>query len=152
MYYGDSKSSWANISDLYDRYGEEFIDKLSIRRNFNETIQEYIADESSENKTRVQTLALCDARDMILSILSRHFSNLTRLDNQIFHGIKSWHIKFTIDLLKKGGDCKGCKKDFEKFLESNKICSGTECLKKNSTFISATEAHFKCEVRSKCCE
>lgn len=146
----DSNSSWANINDLYDRYGEEFIDKLSIRRNFNEVIQEYVADESIENKTRVQSLALCDARDMILSMLSPNFSNLKELDIKKFHAVKLWHIKFTIELLKQGGDCATCKAEFEDFIKSNKICSDTICLSKKTTFISATKAVFDCEIKSGC--
>ena len=153
MYCSESNSSWATIGDLYDRFGEEFVDKLSIRRKYDEQIQEYIADESKESKTRVQTLALCDAKDHVLAVLSKKFSDVEKLDTQNFHGIKSWHIKFTIALLKKGGDCKGCKEDFEEFVASNKICSDSTCLTKVSTFISATKARFKCEeLGGRCCD
>lgn len=153
MYYcSNEKSSWANINDLYDRYGEEFVDKLSIRRNWDSTISEYIADESKESKTRVQTLALCDSRDIIISKLRNRYSNIHLLDNDSFHGIKHWHIKLTIELLKQGGDCKDCKNELDKFLDENKICSEKECLKKITTFISATKAVFKCEPRGGCCD
>lgn len=150
-YCHNEKTSWANINDLYDRYGEEFVDKLSIRRKWDEDLGEYIADENKASMTRVQSIALCDARSLIMSLLSQKYSNLSVLDNDNFRGIKHWHIKFTIDLLKQGGDCQGCKEGFLEFLEQNQVCSESGCLDRKRTFISATKAEFKCEPRGNCC-
>lgn len=145
------QNSWANISDLYDRFGEEFVDKLSIRRSWNDEIQDYVADESKTNMTRVQILALEDAKALIKEKLSRCFNNISNLDKHVFGSVKQMHIKLTIETLKSGGDCRGCEcvSSIDDLCQG--VCDNGKCLEKKSTFISVSKAKFKCEGSCGCC-
>ena len=144
----DETSTWADVGDLRERFGDEYIDKLATRRNFDSARGEYLSDETSTNRLRVITLALCDARELILRKLSCLYKNLYVLDKHFFHGIKQWHIKLAIETLKAGGDCSscGCIADLDKYLECGRICAddGT-CLESLKTFISVTSQKFPCE-------
>ena len=155
MYYcSDEQTSWANIDDLYNRFGEEFVDKLSIRRVYNTEVESYVADETKEGFTKVQILALCDAKALILEKLSCKFSGLKSLDTNIFPAIKQWHIKLTIEALKIGGDCRSCVcvEDLNKFIDCGSICNDKgECLVSKKTFIKVSHAHFECECKSAGC-
>lgn len=148
-----NKNSWATICDLYDRYGEEFVDKLSIRRNWDDSVSDYVADESKESMTRVQLLALDDARSILKEKISIFFLKLNLLDKYEFNSIKQWHIKLTIEALKKGGDCRGCDclSDFDEFLKGP-ICNDNFCLERKGTFFSISKANFKCDrCKGSCC-
>lgn len=152
-YCSDEKTSWASISDIYDRYGDEFVDKLSIRRKYDTEVQSYVADETKEGLFKVQMLALCDAKDLILEKLSCKFSSLELLDTNNFPSIKQWHIRLTVETLKAGGDCRACAciEDLNKFVDCNSICDDTGvCLKSKKTFISASTPVFKCECKGGC--
>lgn len=155
MYYCDSEtSSWATIDDLYARYGEEFIDKLSIRRYYDTEVGSYIADETKEGFFKVQSLALCDAKALILEKLSCKFSSLKQLDTTSFSAIKQWHIKVTIETLKAGGDCRACAcmEDLVKFTECSSICNDDGiCLPSKKTFINVFRDPFECGCESKGC-
>lgn len=147
-YPGNSSSSWATIRDLYDRYGEEYVDKLAIRRNWNETAGSYVSDESREGKFRVICLALEDSKALIRRKLLCKYTSIEGLDSANFLGIKQWHIKLTIETLKIGGDCTSCEcnADLDKFIDCNSICTEDGvCLTSNKTFMVATVAHYPCE-------
>lgn len=153
-----SESTWATEEDLYSRYGDEFIDKLAIRRNWDEDEQQYVADESDEAKEAVIALALCDAQNLIIQKLSCLYSNVDILNEYLFGALKQWHIRLTIETLKNNGDCMGCScvVDLDKYIACGSICSDEGvCLSSSSTFLEATEAHFKCECNCSggcCCE
>lgn len=152
-YCSDEKTSWASISEIYDRYGDEFVDKLSIRRKYDTDVQSYVADETKEGLFKVQMLALCDAKDLILEKLSCKFSNLELLDTNNFPSIKQWHIRLTVETLKAGGDCRACAciEDLNKFVDCNSICDDAGvCLKSKKTFISVSTPVFKCECKGGC--
>lgn len=146
--YFDSPSSWATVNDLYDRFGDEYMDKISTRNNYNSTLGRYVADESVDNRFKVISLALCDAKELIIRKLQCAFSDVTPLNDLVFPAIKQWHIKITIETLKIGGDCSACacNEDLDKFIACGVVCtSDGVCLSANSTFISATCAKFPCE-------
>ena len=147
-----NSGSWATINDLYDRYGEEFVDKLSVRRVWDDETGHYLADESKESMTRVQCLALDDARALLQEKISSKFKDIARLDREEFFSIKQWHIKLTIETLKKGGDCQGCEciTEIDKFLEG-KVCSNKGCLPKVGTVVQVYSDKLKCEGSKKCC-
>lgn len=155
MYYCGSDSTWASVTDLYDRYGGEFVDKLSTRRFYDADAGQYVADESAEGRLRVVSLALCDAKQMILQKLSCLYSNIEILNDNIFMGLKQWHIRATISVLKANGDCYGCDciDDLDKFLKCGNICTEDGvCLNPNTTFISVSAAKFCCEKENcGCC-
>lgn len=155
MYYcSDEQTSWANIDDLYNRFGEEFVDKLSIRRVYDTDVQSYVADETKEGFFKVQSLALCDAKALILEKLSCKYTGLKQLDTVSFPAIKQWHIKLTIETLKIGGDCRACAcvEDIVKFTECGSLCNEDGiCLPSKKTFISVTRDPFLCECRSSGC-
>lgn len=149
----DILTTWATVDDLYDRYGEEFVDKLSIRRNYDSSIGSYVADESPEGKFRVQMLALEDAKNLIITKLSCKFSGVALLNDFYFAAIKQWHIKLTIETLKIGGDCWACECNthLDSFIDCGSICSEDgQCLVSKKTFISASVAHFPCECLGSC--
>lgn len=150
-YHSDFENSWATIDDLYDRYGEEFVDKLSIRRNWNAELEDYVADESKSNMTRVQILALEDAKELLKSRMSLHFQKIEWLDTYLFYAVKQFHIRLTIETLKNGGDCSCCQclEDLSTLLGGD-ICNDTICLPKKKSFISASKAHFKCDHHGGC--
>lgn len=144
-------NSWATINDLYDRYGEEFVDKLSIRRSWDDGLGMYVANESKESMTRVQILALDDAKALLMEKISSLFVGAERLNDVEFYSIKQWHIKLAIETLKKGGDCKGCDclGDIDEFLKG-KICSEKGCLEKRTTFFQVYGGKLKCESSCGC--
>ena len=148
LYVCNENSSWATVCDLYDRYGEEFVDKLSTRRVWDEEAGGYVADETKEGRHRVQLLALDDARSVLQEKIHSRFVGVSRLDNEEFFGVKQWHIKLTIEALKKGGDCRGCDclADIDKFV-GGKVCSNSGCLKLRSTFLTVYSDRLKCEAR-----
>ena len=143
--YTYSNSSWATLNDLYDRFGEEYIDKLSIRNNYDESLEDYVADESRTNMIRVQLLALDDARDLILNKVNAVFKNAHLFNTMIFPFIKQWHIKLTIGFLKRGGECSSCIEEFDENLKTSVLCSGNVCLEKRTTFFYASEYKSKCD-------
>lgn len=147
-YCGNSENSWATINDLYDRFGEEYVDKISIRRNYDPDLENYVADESKEGKTKVQLLALCDAMELLKSKLRNRYRGLAKLDTMYFYAVKQWHIKLTIQALKNGGDCASCECVAEICEEmKNPICNDTTCLEGTKTFISASVAKFDCDFK-----
>lgn len=145
---GSETTSWATIDDLYLRYGDEYIDKQATRNKYDAATKAYIADESREGRFLVVSVALCDAKELILRKLMCRFANTELLDTLVFPAIKQWHIKLTIETLKAGGDCSGCAcvAEIDQFLDCGKVCSesGT-CLPSNKTFFSISKAKFPCE-------
>jgi hypothetical protein len=153
MYSCDSDSTWATITDLYERYGEEFVDKLAIRRKWNAELGQYVADESHDSKIRVITLALCDAMALIKKKLACRFTNTSLLDEMVFPSIKVWHLRLTIETLKTGGDCLACacNETMEKDFDCGNICTEDGiCLVSNKTAFSISKAHFPCECNGRC--
>lgn len=153
MYDCETSTTWALPDDLIARYGQEYIDKLSIRRKYDSELEQYVADESTEGRSTVLTLALCDAKNLIYSKIQCKYQNADLLNTAYFPSIKHWHIKLTIETLKAGGDCSGCAciLDMDRFIDCSPICSEDgQCLISNKTFISATEAEFKCECFGRC--
>lgn len=147
-------SAWAVGADLYSRFGDEFVDKLAIRRKWNNVLNDYVADESQVGKDAVIALALDDAKAMILQKLSCYYSDLTSLDTLNYPAIKQWHILLTIETLKRGGQCYGCEciAPMEEYFKCGSVCSDNGvCLVSKKTFISATEAEFCCEVCDEGC-
>ena len=147
MYCG-SDSTWAIIEDLYDRYGDEYVDKLAVRTVWDSDSQRYVADETLEGKTKVINIALCDAKQLLKQKLSCKFSNVNILDDHLFYSLKQWHIELTIQTLRRGGDCMGCEcvSQIDQYIACGSICSEDGlCLSSNQTFFSVSEAHFKCE-------
>lgn len=145
--------TWALIEDLYARFGDEYVDKLAVRRKWDETIQDYVADQSEEARTEVLELALEDAKALILQKLSCLFSGLENLETSDFPAIKIWHIKMTIEVLKKGGDCTACDcAALDEFLKCGSVCTEDGvCLSKKSTFITVSDSQFPCECFPKGC-
>lgn len=155
MYCG-SDTTWATADDLYDRYGDEFVDKLAVRTVWDQDSGRYVADESTEGKLKVIGIALCDARQLMKQKLSCYYSNVDVLEEHLFYSLKQWHIELTIQTLKKGGDCMGCDcvKDMDQYFQCGSICSEDGiCLTSKKTFISASVAKFDCECNCKggCC-
>lgn len=147
----DDSTSWATIDDLYDRYGDEYVDKLAIRRR-RTAGGDYVADQSDEAITRVLILALSDAKDHLQFKLNGRFSNANQINSVSFPIIKAWHIRLTIATLLNGGDCQGCTcLGLDEFLQGE-ICSPEGiCLSSSKTFFSFSEAKFSCECVSSCC-
>lgn len=153
MYDCETQTTWAMPDDLIARYGQEFMDKLSTRRKFDVELEQYVADESTEGRSTVLTNALCDSKNYIFAKIQCKYKNSDLVNTLNFPSIKHWHIKLTIEALKVGGDCSecACVSDLEKFLDCSPICSEDgQCLLSNKTFISATEAEFRCECFGRC--
>lgn len=155
--YCEPLSTWATIDDLYERFGDEFIDKLAIRRVWDETLEQYVADESQQAKNTVIHYALCDAKAIIKQKLSCLFVSVNLLDTKIFPAIKIWHMKMTIEILKVGGDCLACTEcnaKLDEWLKCNTVCSEDgDCLISKQTFIEVSESKFPCECEDKgCCK
>lgn len=147
--YCSSETTWATIEDLYRRFGDEYVDKLAVRRVFDESVQSYVADESQEGKEMVLELALCDAKNFLKQKIACCYENVSLLDEYVFTAVKNYHIKLTIDTLKAGGDCYACTeciKSFDDFCSCNSLCStdGT-CLSSKKTFLSVSDSEFPCE-------
>lgn len=146
--------SWAEIEDLYIRYGEEFVDKLAIRNVWDEDVQSYVADESDENKELVLQTALDDAKALIQNKLACLYQDYILVETLEFESIKQWHIRLTIETLKIGGDCTSCAciGDLDKFLCGAICTEDGVCLVGLSTAFSVSEAFFCCELGcGKCC-
>lgn len=145
-------SSWATKEDLYARFGQEFVTKLAIRRNWDNESKIWVASEDPIDIGAILNLALEDAKNLILHRLSCFFSNYQSVNESSFSALKFWHIKTTIDVLKANGDCTSCKcEDLDEFLKCNNLCDDDGfCLTKNTTFISATVAKFECECIGGC--
>lgn len=145
-------SSWATKEDLYARYGQEFMAKIALRRNWDEELNTWIASEGVHDIGSVINLALEDAKTLILQRISCFFSNYQKVINGNFPAVKVWHIRTTIDVLKANGDCASCDcKDLDNFLKCNSLCDENGiCLNKKSTFISASVAKFDCECNGSC--
>lgn len=147
-------ASWATIEDLYARYGDEFMDKISTRRVWDEDLGTYVADESEANRHAVIQLALDDAEALLKYKIGCKYGNVVWLDDTEFKIIKAWHIKLTIEALKIGGDCMACTEcntQFDSFLDCGSICdSDGVCLPSNKTFISASVAKYPCECKGSC--
>lgn len=154
--YCDPLSTWATVEDLYERFGDEYVDKLATRRVWDVDSEQYVADESTEGRLRVLNLALCDAREFLKGKLACCFQSIQLLDEKPFPSIKQWHIKLTIEALKVGGDCFSCKDcitSFDEFCKCSTICSDDgECLVSKNTFISVSEAKFCCEEYARGCK
>lgn len=145
-------SSWATKEDLYSRFGQEFVTKLAIRRNWNNELSMWVASEGPTDIGAILNLALEDAKNIILQRLSCLFSNYQAVNSSSFSALKYWHIKTTIEVLKANGDCTGCKcEDLDEFLKCNSLCDDSGfCLTKKTTFISASVAKFECECHGRC--
>lgn len=154
MYYcSDDKYTWASPRDLYDRFGDEFMDKISTRMNYSQTLKMYVADEKPESRLKVIQLALDDAKELIVRKLSCKFQDVILLNTHYFSSIKSWHIKLTIETLKIGGDCTACEcnADLDKFIDCNTICTEDGiCLPSASSFFLVSQAKSECECQDKC--
>lgn len=153
MYYIGEDSTWATVEDLYARFGDEYVDKLAIRRVWDVDSQMYVADESTEGKLRVISLALADAKALLKRKLQCLYSNVDYLDTYVFSAIKQWHIKLTIETLKMGGDCSACacNTDIDSYFACGSICSDDGmCLSSKKTFITVSEAVFCCERNCGC--
>lgn len=144
--------AWATKQDLYSRYGDELMDKLAVRRDWDEYTESYVANESTTTKEEMLDIALEDAKQLIINKLSCYFSDFVNVNTYDYPVLKQWHIKTAIELLKVGGDCSACNcEKLDEFLKCNTICTADGvCLKKKSTFISATEAVFDCEDACEC--
>lgn len=153
-------ATWATIEDLYKRYGDEFMDKLSTRMDDNTSGDDYVANEDPLRRDEVIQLALDDARAILLQKINCCFKTDGKLvnPNLSFSGIFPWHIKLTIILLKQGGDCKDCddcKEAFDDFCKCSSICSDEgDCLEKRGSAISVSEEKFKCDdiFKDGCCK
>lgn len=129
-------ATWATKDDLVLRYGEETINKLSTRRNWDSDSSSYISDVNPESRNAVVEAALEDAKQELLMKIGccydiKAFLRLEAVSS--FSFIRSYHIKLTILMLKNGaGDCAACKEctdEFEKFCDCNKLCADNgECL------------------------
>ena len=153
MYYCSSETnSWASINDLYERFGDEYVDKLATRRKWDAALDTYVADESVEGRTRVLTLALCDAKALLIQKISCLFGNISLLSTSNFSSIRQWHIRMAIEVLKAGGDCHSCNcESLDNFLKCGTICDENGvCLPSKTTFISVSEAKFPCECEDRC--
>ena len=147
-------STWANIDDFYSRFGEELVNKLGIRRNWDSTLQQYVASEDESEVEAVINIAIADAKALVQQRLRCKFGNLVSLDTNLFTPIKQWHMKMTIEVLKVGGDCMNCDctKIDDWISKCDNVCADddTVCLSSNSCFISATEYHSPCECHGAC--
>lgn len=148
-----SNSTWATIEDLYERFGDELMDKLGVRRNYDSDLGTYVADESPASIRKVIQLALDDAREFIIKKLQCKFAGVSRLGTHYFPAIKQWHIKLTIETLKIGGDCAACAcvADLDKYIECDRICDENDiCLTSTKTFISSSKPKWNCDCHGGC--
>lgn len=155
--------NWATEEDLILRYGEEFIDKLSLRNDFNETAEAYVANEDPARMQSVVQAALDDAKNWLLWKISCCFnlSDFNSLGDVSF--IKKFHIKMTIIMLKDGGDCQECKEcqdEFADFCNCGRICDNLGvCISSTSKSKFAVQdmgksclpTNFCCSCGDKCC-
>lgn len=145
--------TWATKEDLVLRYGEEFVDKLARRRDWDEDAEMYVEDNSDERVNEVIEAALEDAKNWLTWKISccfpiKAFNDLI-ISGQSFSFVKRFHIKMTIIMLKDGGDCAECKEcqdEFSKFCECSKLCTDEgECI------VSKSKSRFAVEKTSPSC-
>lgn len=145
--------SWATKEDLCKRFGQEFVDKLARRRDYDRASETYVEDDSCTRMNEVIDLALQDAKDWMMWKISCCFPiktfNELILAGETFSFIKRAHIKMTIAILKEGGDCPACeecKDDFSSFCACKKLCSDNgECI------IAISKSKFAIEETSPSC-
>lgn len=148
--------SWATIKDLYARFGEEYVNKLGIRRNFDLETDSYVASEDCKSVKSVLETALADAKQLILYKLACKFKDYEKVNTTNFSIIKQWHIKTTIEILKVGGDCTSCDcEGLDGFINCGTVCTDDGvCLKKKVSGISVSVPKYPCEGckgECKCC-
>lgn len=157
-------STWIDKQGLYLRYGQEFIDKLAIRRDFdceaNDGDGGYIANETRKRLDCIINVAIEDAKEWILWKISSCYSivefNKFLDEEKDFSFIKRFHIKLTITMLKFGGDCKecdDCKEELSEICSTKEICTDDGiCIpsKKKSVFAVESTAP-SCLPTSVCC-
>lgn len=145
--------SWATKEDLEKRYGDEFVNKLARRRDWDEASGTYVEDNTDQRVDEVIELALEDAQDWLSFKISCCFS-LKAFNDLIDAGknfafLKRMHIKMTIAILKDGGDCAACeecKDEFQKFCDCGKLCTDDgECL------VSSSKSRFAVEKTDPSC-
>ena len=140
-------ATWATKQDLYDRFGNEYITKLAMRRNWSEADQMFLASENTVDINKVVDFALEDAKALIQTKLSCQFLDASLVETIDFPAVKIWHMKMTIKVLEAGGDCAGCDcTDLDKFI-CGRVCApdGT-CLSSNVSAISVSTPVFECEL------
>lgn len=149
-------ATWATKEDLVLRYGQEYVEKLAIRRDWNEDAEAYVADESPERIDQVINAALQDAKDWLLWKISCCFNivDFNALAEVSF--VKRFHIKLTIIMLKDGGDCQECKEcqdEFSDFCSCGSICDiNGNCISKPTIGLIAVEKMPRsCLPQNYCC-
>lgn len=145
-------STWAIIEDLYSRLGEEYVNKLAIRNDWDEDTESYVANEDPEVIETRLNQALLDAKNLILQKLTCLYTNVELLDEENFPAILIWHVRTTVEVLKAGGDCTSCNcEQLDNFIKCNSICATSGvCLTSKKTFLFVSEAKFKCECMGVC--
>lgn len=146
-------STWATKADLVLRYGQEYIEKAALRRDFNEDADDYVADESCDRINEVICAALEDAKEWLLWKISCSF-NLADFNNlDDINYIKIFHMRLTIAMLKEGGDCEKCQKEFSEFCACGQICDiNGKCITKTKISLIAVEQMPKsCLPQNVCC-
>jgi len=124
-------STWVDRQGLYNRYGQEYIEKLARRRDFDPSANGgsggYVENTSSTRVNEIINIAIEDAKTWMLWKISCCFNiqdfNLLLADNKEFSFLQRFHIKLTIILLKHGGDCAQCD---ECKAEISEVCSCSE--------------------------
>ncbi len=149
-------ATWATKADLILRYGQDVIEKMALRRDFNEEADDYVANETPERIDQVIETALQDAKDWILWKISCCFSLSEFLNLGDVNYIKRFHIKLTIAMLKDGGECKDCddcKEEFSEFCSCGQICDvNGKCITKSKMSLIAVEKIEKsCLPENYCC-
>lgn len=156
-------STWTTKAGLYTRYGQEFIDKLARRRDFDPDAGEhgaYVENENCERVNQVICTAIEDAKTWILWKLSccfdiKEFNRLLEEGDE-FSFIQTFHSKLSITFLKSGGDCQECdecKEEISMVCSCKQICSDNGiCLPstKRSRF-SVEPTPASCWPENRCC-
>lgn len=145
---------WATKEDLYTSFGQEFVDKLCIRRNWDAELEDYVASEDQESKDKVLNNALNMAKTVLIQRFRCSFRFTTELDTYNFPALLIWHQKTTIELLKIGGDCTLCKcEGLDEWMKCNTLCTedGSFCLPKKGSILSASKAKWPCECQDDGC-
>lgn len=139
--------TWAIKQDLYDRFGQEYMTKLAIRRNWDAINKMWVASEQDVDIAKIINLALDDAKALIQTKLNCQFTDASIVETTDFPAIKIWHMKMTIRVLEAGGDCAGCDcTDLDKFI-CGQVCSPDGvCLSSAASVISVSVPVFECEA------
>lgn len=139
-------STWAVKQDLYDRFGQEKITKLAIRRNWDNILKEWIASEADVDIAKIVNLALEDAKSLIQQKLACQFEDYYLVEEQDFPAVKIWHMKMTLKVLEAGGDCTACDcTDLDKFICGQVCAPNGVCLNSLTSAISVSVPDFPCE-------